>query len=142
MVTGADPVGVGGGPGGGAPLNFIKREKTLCACTRKHHILVLNSYLDPPFRNLLYPPLGHTIRYYIYQHSAIIIEMYKPMFHQNLNRFAVGAQAGVSRWGLVWGMTPVHTNKMVSNYEKPCKPKANHCGSNANPTNPTRALTI
>ena len=36
----------------GGPLNFmLKREKTLCACTRKHRISVLNSYPDtpPPF---------------------------------------------------------------------------------------------
>ena len=40
-------------------LNFIKREKTSRACSRKRHILVLNSYPDPPppFPKILYPPL-------------------------------------------------------------------------------------
>ena len=32
----------------GGPPNFIKREKTTSACAGKRHILVLNSYLDPP----------------------------------------------------------------------------------------------
>ena len=45
----------------GGPPNFIKREKTSRACARKGRILVLNSYLDPPLSEILYPPLarGH-----------------------------------------------------------------------------------
>ena len=51
--------GGGGGPWGqdppppfGGPPNFIKKEKMLRACARKHRVLVLNSYPDhppPPF---------------------------------------------------------------------------------------------
>ena len=56
----------GGGPGGqdthppplfGGPPSFIKREKTSRACARIGHILVLNSYADPPLSKILYPPL-------------------------------------------------------------------------------------
>ena len=50
VQSGADP---GGGSWGsaplGGPLNFIKREKTLRVCTRKHRVLVLNSYPDRTF---------------------------------------------------------------------------------------------
>ena len=39
--------GGGGGPGVfGGPLNFIKRGKTLRACGRKCHVLVINNYAD------------------------------------------------------------------------------------------------
>ena len=55
----------GGGLGGqnhpttpfGGPQNFIKREKMLPACTQISHVLVLNSYPDPPLFEILYPPL-------------------------------------------------------------------------------------
>ena len=53
----------GGGPPPppllGGPTNFIKREKTLCACTRMGRILVLSSYVDhpPPLSEILYLPL-------------------------------------------------------------------------------------
>ena len=52
--AGADPGGGSWGSGPppppfGGPLNFIKREKMLRTCARKHRILVLNSYVDPPF---------------------------------------------------------------------------------------------
>ena len=50
--AGADP-GERGSWGSGPP-NFIKSGKTLRACVRIRHILVVNSYLDtplPPFRN-------------------------------------------------------------------------------------------
>ena len=55
--------GGGRGPGGqdpppfGGPQNFIKKEKMVGACARKLYILVLNSYPDPPFSEILYPPL-------------------------------------------------------------------------------------
>ena len=39
------------------PQNVIKREKTLRACTFIRHVLVLNSYPDPPFSEILYLPL-------------------------------------------------------------------------------------
>ena len=39
------------------PPPFKKREKTLRVCARKRHILVLNSYPDPPLSEILYPPL-------------------------------------------------------------------------------------
>ena len=40
----------------GGPLNFIKREKTSCACARICHVLVVNSYSDPPFGNPVSAP--------------------------------------------------------------------------------------
>ena len=43
--------------GGGGPPNFIKREKTMHACTGIEHILVVNGYPDPPISEILYPPL-------------------------------------------------------------------------------------
>ena len=59
--AGADPgggvLGVRTPPPFGGPPNFIKREKTSRACARKGRVLVLNSYLDPPLSEILYPPL-------------------------------------------------------------------------------------
>ena len=61
--AGADPGG--GGPRGqdpppfGGPLNFIKREKKLCACTRKtprFSTLQLPGPPPPPFRNPVSAP--------------------------------------------------------------------------------------
>ena len=55
QVVGQGRIQGGGGGywGSGPPVppNFIKKEKTPRACARKHHILVVNSYLDapPPF---------------------------------------------------------------------------------------------
>ena len=54
--------GGGGGIGGRnappfrGPLNFIKRGKTLRTCVQRHRILVVNSYLDPLFRNPVSAP--------------------------------------------------------------------------------------
>ena len=42
-------------PFGGHP-NFIKREKALIVCARKHHFLVLNTYRDHLISEILYPP--------------------------------------------------------------------------------------
>ena len=52
IIRGAPP------PFGGSP-NFIKREKMLRACVRIRHVLVLNSYSDPPppLSEILYPTL-------------------------------------------------------------------------------------
>ena len=44
--SGADS---GGGGLGGQDPHFIKKGKTLHLCALKRHILVLNSYSDPPF---------------------------------------------------------------------------------------------
>ena len=40
----------------GGPSNFIKREKRRMHA-QMHHILVDNSYPDPPLSEILYPPL-------------------------------------------------------------------------------------
>ena len=46
----------------GGPPNFIKRGKMARACARKLHVLVLNSYPDPPpLSEILYPPLCFTL---------------------------------------------------------------------------------
>ena len=66
-------------PGGGGVLgvlgspNFIKRENTLRAWARIHHILVLNSYPDPPFPKSWIRPWS-----------------LKPIFHQAFPSFCVG----------------------------------------------------
>ena len=66
--TGADPgggvLGVRTPPPFGGPPNFIKREKMSRVCAQKRHILVLNSYPDPPppFRNPVSAP-GDTHRH-------------------------------------------------------------------------------
>ena len=52
-----------GGPPFGGPPNFIKREKTSRVCARMAHILVLNSYSDPPLSEILYPPLSASAVY-------------------------------------------------------------------------------
>ena len=39
-------------------LGVHKEEKTLCVCARMYHILIVNTYLDPPpFSIIMYPPL-------------------------------------------------------------------------------------
>ena len=61
VEAGADPGGRGvlgvRIPSFGGPPNLIKRGKTLHTCARMGCILVLNSYADPPFSKILYPPL-------------------------------------------------------------------------------------
>ena len=44
-----------GGPGG--PQNFIKRKKNAARMHADAHVLVVNSYPDPPLSETLYPPL-------------------------------------------------------------------------------------
>ena len=69
-----------GGPRGqdppppfGGPPNFIKREKMLCVCAQMQHILVVNSYPEPPLSEIPYLPLN------MYR------LMYRPIYGQNIS---------------------------------------------------------
>ena len=74
--------GGGGGPGGqdppfwGTPKLHKEGKKR---CTRKRHILVLNSYPDPPFQDPVSAPavfyLKLEIRHLKYQYNSVDVEM-------------------------------------------------------------------